>query len=162
MTRLISRCSKIRSIRTMLGRRTTTKEEHYHSILKDLFLWFSFFDFDTSKRWCKSVKLWRGMHWSVSINHCKKMKRQQSKFPRCLPDARLGIKHKNLDSFRDATQQHGQCVRESNEYSLVVVTEANQQSQKQNTRILLGMRKRSNGESGFYNPFGGAKRRCLR
>ena len=81
------------------------------------------------------------------------MKRRQSKFPRCLPDTRLGVKHKNLDSFRDATQQHGQCDRKSNEYSLVVVTE--EQTPK-TTRLLLGMRKRSNGESGFYNPFGGS------
>ncbi len=100
------------------------------------------------------------------------MKSTLPTFPRCLLDSRLGERHHSLDDFR-AAQPYGQSVRESTEYSVVVVTEtlpemeiqasttkeskgpkSKRSSSEHNTRILLGMRNRG-PDRGFYTPFGG-------
>jgi len=105
------------------------------------------------------------------------MKKHHLLFPRRLSDSRLGEKHNSLDAFHRAAQHSGQSVRESKEYSLVVVTETRAQTEMQtsttnetrsesgifkpnflrrvqNTRILLGMKHRGFGR-GFYSSFGG-------
>lgn len=105
------------------------------------------------------------------------MRECQLTFPMRLSISRLGDLHNSLDAFHRAAQKSGQFVRESKEYSLVVVTETrshkeinsctingvrsedeiskpNLSSREQNTRILLRMKNIGFGRR-FYNSFGG-------
>ena len=105
------------------------------------------------------------------------MEKNRLTFPRRLPHSRLGKKHNSLDAFNRAARQDGQTVRESEEYSLVVVTQTRTHTERQpllattisgaddiskldplfreeSTSILLGMKNRDYGR-GFHRLFGG-------
>ena len=107
----------------------------------------------------------------------QKMNIHSLNFPRLLPDSRLGEKHDTLDTFHWIVRQSRKNIRESKEYTLVVVTETSPQpetptstrnnsrsnseiphenlsSRVKSTRILLGMKNRGFGR-GYYNSFGG-------
>mmetsp|Transcript_20747 Transcript_20747/g.23289 ORF Transcript_20747/g.23289 Transcript_20747/m.23289 type:complete len:529 (+) Transcript_20747:33-1619(+) len=87
----------------------------------------------------------------------------QLTFPRRLTDLRLGEKHDKIDAFHHAVFQSEQSIRQSKEYTLIVVTETQTSSPEivtddaapaLNQRILLGMKNRGFG-IGMYVSFGG-------
>eukprot|EP00533_Pseudo-nitzschia_delicatissima_P004283 CAMPEP_0116107986 /NCGR_PEP_ID=MMETSP0327-20121206/16526_1 /TAXON_ID=44447 /ORGANISM="Pseudo-nitzschia delicatissima, Strain B596" /LENGTH=244 /DNA_ID=CAMNT_0003600831 /DNA_START=147 /DNA_END=881 /DNA_ORIENTATION=- len=74
-------------------------------------------------------------------------------FPNRIPDERLGTKHESLEAFHKAA--FGTTTRpamKTKEYTLIVVTETQQEQKKR--RILLGHKNRGFG-TGKYNSFGG-------
>ena len=67
-------------------------------------------------------------------------------FRHCLPAERLGRCHSSLHQFQETIDHHE--IRKTKEYSLVMVTEP------ENQRILLGRKHRGFGK-GMFNSFGG-------
>ena len=90
---------------------------------------------------------------STDANDQKTSVQSLPTFPHRIPDERLGTKHESLEAFHKAAfGTTSRPVMKTKEYTLIVVTETQQDQKKR--RILLGHKNRGFG-TGKYNSFGG-------